>query len=118
MKKSILLVLILFVAVPMSAQAFRLYFTPATQYTDNTAITAPNLPVMTDVWVDGQVLAVGATSSPVNISDNTFGATHEYTLQTRLNDGRKSGNLVVTLSNPLDQRLPKGPAAGSPSIGN
>jgi len=110
--KRMLLVLAALVMIPTMAQAFRLYFTPATQYSDNTAIEPANLPAMTDVWVDGQVLATGAVASPVNISDNTYGASHTYILRTRLNDGRKSDNTVATLQNPFDQRLPKAPAAG------
>ena len=118
MKRFLLVVLIAaFALAPTIAQAFRLYFTPVTTYTDGTQIEAQFRPVLYDAWVDGQVLATGATASPINLIDNTFGATHTYRLQSRLSDGRKSDNVVVTLSNPLDSRLPNHPAAPY-SIGN
>lgn len=96
---------------------FRLYFTPVTTYTTGENIEPSNLPVLHDFWVDGQPLAVGALTSPISLIDNTYGATHTYKGRARLNDGRVSDNVVVTLSNPLDLRLPKVPAAGW-SIGN
>ena len=115
--KRIIALLALFIAMPVAAQAFRLYFTPVSTYTDNTVIEPANLPVLYDFWVDGPPLAVGATTSPINLIDNTYGATHTYKGRTRLNDGRVSDNVVATLSNPLDLRLPKVPGAGW-SIGN
>jgi len=113
----VLLAVIVLVMSTTAVMAFRLYFTPVTTYTDNTAIEPANLPVLYDFWIDGSPLAVGATSSPINLIDNTYGATHTYKGRARLADGRVSDNVVATLSNPFDLRSPKAP--GVPlSIGN
>ena len=96
---------------------FKLYFTPVSTYVDNSAIEPANLPVLHDFWVGGAPLATGATTSPINLIDNTYGATHTYKGRTRLNDGRVSDNVTVVLQSPFDLRLPKAPAAGW-SIGN
>lgn len=120
MKKIIAIALLLALG-PTAAEAFRLYFTPVTTYTDNTAIEPQYYPVLHDFWVDNTVLAVGVAASPVNLLDNTYGATHVYTGQARLSNdplNRKSAvSPGVTLTNPLDSRLPKVPAAPW-SIGN
>jgi hypothetical protein len=118
MKKILVLLAVMVVVMSTTAaMAFRLYFTSVTAYTDNTAIEPANLPVLHDFWVDGQPLSVGATTSPINLIDNTYGATHTYKGRARLADGRVSDNVVATLSNPFDLRLPKVPGAGW-SIGN
>lgn len=106
------LLLVVLIALSPFIVGFSLQIAPVTQYTDNTPITAPNLPVLYDVWQGSTRIANGSTLTSFPLSDNTFGLSAMYTVRTRLNDGRVSDNAVVSLVSPNDLRIPKAPAAG------
>jgi hypothetical protein len=113
--KKVLVILALFVAMlGTNASAFFLQVTTPSQYTDNTAIE-PTIGVFLDAWVDGAPLATMFPTTPsatkIPLIDNTFGTSHTYRVRTHLSDGRLSADYTATLSTPLDDRIPKLPAA-------
>lgn len=113
MKRLPLLILLLLIF-----SGFALRLQPVTTYTDNTAIE-PGIGIFYDAWVDNTVLATMVpTATPyvfIPLIDNTFGATHVYRARTHLSDGRLSADYIVTLTSPLDSRLPKAPDATLPA---
>lgn len=112
MKKVLLVVIV--TLLPFTV-GFRVYWSPVTTYTDNTAIEPANLPAMYDVWQDGVQIANGTTATNAPLTDNTKGKTSTYTARARLANGALSDNVVVTLKSPLGVLNP--PAAGW-SVGN
>jgi hypothetical protein len=108
-----LLVVCAILLLGTAAYAWRLNFQPVTQYKDGAQITG--VQIMYDAWQDG--VSLGAvTSSPFQTLDNTYGATHTYTIRTRLSDGRVSDNTVASLRSPLDSRVPKSPGTQGMSL--
>jgi len=118
MKKLLILLILVVVFFGTNADSFFLQTQPVTTYTDNTAIE-PTIGIFIDAWVDGAPLGLMVPqTTPVTkipLIDNTFGASHSYKVRTHLSDGRLSADYIVTLTSPLDGRLPKAPGAASPA---
>ena len=116
MKKLVVLLALVLIFTGTNANSFFMRLNPVTTYTDNTAIE-PAIGVFIDAWVDNVLLATMAPSvapfTYIPLIDNTFGATHVYKARTHLSDGRLSADYIVTLTSPLDSRLPNPPGAAS-----
>ena len=93
-----------------NVHSFFLNLDPVTMYTDNTLI-APPVIVYYDAWQDNTAIAFKTPLTKIPTLDNVYGASHVYRYRTHLSDDRLSADVVATLVSPLDDRIPKAPAA-------
>ena len=79
MNKKLIWLIVFWLGSPLVAHGFFLIWPEVTTYTDGSNIETT---IMYDAWVDNVPLAVGVQETRAPLTDNTFGATHEYKVRT------------------------------------